>query len=286
MGAVAYVNGRFVAHGSASVHIEDRGYQFADGVYEVMAVHNGHMIDLDRHMTRLDRSLGELQIAWPVSGAVLRHIMAELIRRNRLIDGIVYLQITRGVAPRDHAYPEKAKPALVLTTKRFPPFEIENLSKGVTVVTVEDIRWRRRDIKSISLLPNCMGKQVAREAGAYEAWMVEDGFVTEGTSSNAWILSAENELITRKPNRDILNGITRIDLVEVAGQMGVPVVERSFTVEEAKAAREAFVTSTTSFVRPIIKIDDTVIGDGRPGPMGRKLLEGFFDHIAKDTAAQ
>lgn len=283
----AYVNGRYIPHRAAAVHIEDRGYQFGDGIYEVVTVAGGMLIDEAPHLDRLERSLGELAIAMPLSRRAMKLIMRELIRRNGLRDGLVYMQITRGVAPRDHSFPARARPAIVMTTRRMAFDGMAKFSEGVKVITIPDIRWARRDIKTIGLLPNCLGKQAASEAGAYEAWQVdEDGCVTEGTSSNAWIVDQDGRLATRQLSHDILHGVTRRSVLAIAEQENVPFEERPFTVSEARSAREAFVTSATSFVTPVVRIDDTAIADGRPGPLTRRLLGWYRDYVAglRDTA--
>ena len=273
MSRIAYVNGRYVPHGEAAVHIEDRGYQFADGVYEVTAVRDGKLVDNDWHMERLERSLRELSIRMPMAPAALAMVMRETARRNGVRNGIVYLQISRGVARRDHAFPpDELSPALVMTAKSTPPQSAEIVENGVKVISVPDIRWTRRDIKSISLLPNCLAKQAARENEAYEAWQVEaGGEVTEGSSTNAWIIDQAGTLVTHPVENAILNGITRRRLIELAKAQGIPVEERRFSIAEAKAAREAFLTSTTSFVTPIVEIDDKVIGNGKPGAISMRL---------------
>jgi len=275
MSRIAYVNGRYLSHLEAGVHVEDRGYQFADGVYEVIAVSRRRLFDEEGHIKRLERSLDELSIAWPMSPRALKVTLREVIRRNRLIDGFVYLQITRGVAPRDHAFPEAAASAMVITARHVrPPSEAPE--SGIDVITLPDIRWKRCDIKSVSLLPNVLGKQEAHQAGAYEAWLVDDrGMVTEGTSSNAWIVSAGGELITRQASRAILNGITRLAVLELAGAEGISFVERAFSVDEAKAAREAFLTSTTALVKPVVRIDGETIADGRVGMLTAKVYALF-----------
>ncbi|WP_119458685.1 D-amino-acid transaminase [Rhodospirillaceae bacterium SYSU D60014] len=280
MPRLAYVNGRYVPHAQAAVHIEDRGYQFADGVYEVVPVYRGILVDEEPHLDRLDRSLSELRIAWPMSREALRLILGELIRRNGLTNGLVYLQMTRGTAPRDHKFPAASETALVITTKRQNPISEAVLAEGVSVITIPDIRWRRCDIKSISLLPNVLGKQQAVEAGAYEAWQVDDdGYVTEGTSTNAWIVSAEGQLVTRGVEHAILNGITRRSLLDLVREAGIALEERRFTVAEAKAAREAFLTSSSSFVLPITRIDDSPVGSGKPGALTKRLREHYVSHI-------
>ncbi len=282
MSRIAYVNGRYVPHKQARVHIEDRGYQFADGVYEVTAVRGGRLVDNDWHMERLERSLSELRIRMPMARDAIAMVMGETVRRNRVRNGIVYLQISRGVATRDHAFPPDAlPPALIMTAKSTPPPNPEVIENGVKVVSVPDIRWTRRDIKSISLLPNCLAKQTARENAAYEAWQVEPGGeVTEGASTNAWIIDQGGTLITHPVENAILNGITRRRLIELAKAQGIPVEERRFSITEAKQAREAFLTSTTSFVTPIVEIDDKVIGNGKPGTISlqlRALYQGYVE---------
>lgn len=283
MSRIAYVNGRYVPHRRAVVHVEDRGYQFADGVYEVIAITNGKFIDEEPHLDRLDRSLSELEIDTPLGRSALRTVMREVARRNRVRNGIVYLQITRGVAPRDHGFPAMTPPALVITARSQAPKRAPQ-SEGIDVVTVPDIRWKRRDIKSISLLPNILAKQTAVAAGAYEAWMVEaDGTVTEGSATNAWIVSKDKELITRPPDNNILNGITRQSLRDLAVAEGYSFVERPFTVEEAMAAKEVFITSTTSWVMPVVRIDDQSIANGEPGSLTRSLQAMYVDYIGVEA---
>ena len=286
MSRIAYVNGRYVPHGEAAVHIEDRGYQFADGVYEVIAVKDGRLIDEALHAARFERSLGELRIASPMPRRALELVMREVIRRNRVRDGIIYLQATRGVARRDHPFPVHSRTALVMTARRARPLNRAAMAEGVKVITIPDIRWERCDIKSIALLPNVLGKQQARESGAYEAWQVDrDGMVTEGTSTNAWIVTAEGELVTRQTGHAILNGCTRLALLDIARAAGLAFSERPFSVAEAKAARECFLSSTTSIVLPVVRIDDAVVGDGKPGPLGRKLFALYEAHAERDAVA-
>jgi len=287
MSRIAYVNGRYVPHGQAQVHIEDRGYQFADGVYEVIAVSGGELVDEAWHCDRLERSLDELEMAMPMARGPLGVVMREVIRRNSVRDGIVYLQVTRGVARRDHAFPAAGvRAALVLTARATKPPSAQVLETGVKVISVPDIRWERCDIKSVALLPNVLAKQAARAADAYEAWQVDaDGYVTEGSSTNAWIIDADGTLITRPAENAILNGITRRRLIELARASGVTVEERAFTLEEAKRAREAFITSTTSFVLPVVEIDDAVIGNGRPGSLSLDLRAQYQAFMRGDAAA-
>jgi len=276
---LAYVDGRYVAHNAASVHVEDRGFQFSDGVYEVISIVGRRLIDMEGHLDRLERSLKALDMPEPVSRPVLAMIMRELVTRNRVREGIIYLQVTRGVAPRDHKFPAGLKPTLVMTTKHVDFLNQKRLSDGVKVISIPDIRWGRCDIKAVALLPNCMGKTQAASAGAYEAWQVDtDGFVTEGTSSNAWILTRDNVLKTRGLGPDILRGVTRDSLMRIAAEEGVTVVEEAFTVEEARDAREAFVTSATSFLTPVVKIDDRVIGNGAPGSLSCRLQRWYIDY--------
>ncbi|MGL4965441.1 MAG: D-amino-acid transaminase [Inquilinus sp.] len=275
----AYVNGRYVPHARAAVHIEDRGFQFADGVYEVVCIRQGRLIDEDGHLDRLDRSLQELRIGWPCERRVLRLIMRRLLERNGVRDGLIYLQVTRGVAPRDFRFPAAARPTLVMTTRRAAL--APHGRTGVRVITIPDIRWKRRDIKTVGLLPQVLGKQEAAERGAFEAWQVdEDGFVTEGTSSNAWILTAGGALVTRPASHEILNGITRQSILRIAAAEGLSFEERPFSLEEAFAAREAFLSSATSFVTPILRIDDRMVGDGTPGPLGRRLLAAYVGYAS------
>ena len=280
MPRIAYVNGRFLPHRYASVHIEDRGYQFADGVYEVVPVVRGTLVDEEPHLDRLERSLRELRIAMPMGRSAMRLLGAEVMRRNRLLHGFLYMQVTRGVAPRDHRFPKAAKPALVMTTRQVRPQSQAVLDEGVGVITVPDIRWERCDIKSVSLLPNVLAKQSAVEAGAYEAWMLDrEGRVTEGSSTNAWIVTADNTLVTRNANHAILKGITRMTLLQVAQAEGIGLEERPFTLDEAKAAKEAFLTSSTNFVMPVTRIDEQPVGNGHPGILTMRLREAYMSHI-------
>ncbi len=282
----AYVNGRLLPHEAAMVHIEDRGYQFADGVYEVTPVHGGVLIDVAAHFDRLGRSLAELRIAWPMAARVLALRQEDLVRRNRLEEGFVYLQITRGVARREHRFPTGVKSALVMTTQRHPPIDRATAEAGVAVISLPDIRWKRCHIKSVSLLANILGKQQAAEAGAYEAWMVDSaGHVTEGTSSNAWIVTAAGEIVTRPLGQDILAGITRQVALELARATGLAFRERPFTLAEAKAAAEAFLTSSGNGTLAITRIDGAVIGTGRMGPVVARLRELIDAHVARTIAA-
>lgn len=285
MARVAYVNGRYLPHRNALVHVEDRGYQFADGVYEVVAVIGGRLVDEDWHLDRLDRSLNELRIAASMSRPALRLVMREVIRRNLVGEGMVYMQMTRGVAPRDHVFPKGAETSVVVTARRKKPPPAEFLESGAKAISIPDIRWARCDIKSVSLLPNVLGKQQAAEAGAYEAFQIDrEGYVTEGTATNAWIVTPKDELVTRSAGPEILNGITRLAVIEIAKAQGLSFAERRFTLEEAKGAREAFVTGSTAFVMPIVRIDDAAVGDGRPGRLTRALREAYITRLTEQPA--
>lgn len=286
MGRIAYVNGRFVPHGDAFVHIEDRGYQLADGVYEVWALFGGKLADAEGHFARLERSLGELRIDMPMSRRALTMVLKEAVRRNRVREGMVYLQVTRGVAKRDHAFPvEPVRPAMVITVSAVDRVASEaRAAKGVSVVTTPENRWGRCDIKTVGLLPNALAKQQAREAGAAEAWFVDDlGFVTEGASSNAWIVDADGRLRTRDTNANILRGVTRSTLLSVIKREGMEVDERPFTPADALAAKEAFITGAGTLVLPVVAVDGKPVGDGKPGPVATKLRRLYIEQ-AKATA--
>ncbi len=278
MSRIAYVNGAYVPHAVAGVHVEDRGYQFGDGVYEVCEVRGGHMVDERRHLERLVRSLGELRIRLPMPLAALGVVLRQTIARNRVRDGLVYLQVTRGVARRDHYFPDSATPpSLVVTARSIDPAKGEAVAgQGIAVITVPDNRWERVDIKTVGLLPNVLAKEEAKQAGAREAWFVDaGGHVTEGGATNAWIVTPEGRLVTRPAEAGILRGITRTVMFEVAEELQLRIEERPFTVAEALAAREAFVTSATNFATPVVRIDGHVVGDGRPGPVTRALRENY-----------
>jgi D-alanine transaminase len=281
MSRFAYVNGRYLPQRAATVHVEDRGYQFSDGVYEVCEVRDGHIIDQRRHLARLKRSLAELGIEMPMSETALAIVMRECVRRNRVRDGIVYLQITRGVARRDHAFPPPGTaPSVVVTARTLNATGNERIAAdGLAVITVPDNRWARVDIKSISLLPNVLAKQAARERGAKEAWFVDrDGHVTEGSSSNAWIVTKGGTVVTRPADNGILRGITRSVLLDVIKAQGLKLEERPFTVEEAYGAREAFLTSASQIVMPVVRIDDRPVGNGAPGSVAVALRAEFHRH--------
>ncbi len=280
MSRVSYVNGRYVPHAEACVHIDDRGYQFADAVYEVIGVSGGFLIDEEAHLVRLFRSLGEIHIPRPFTAPVFRHLFRELVRRNRLSEGMVYLQISRGVAPRDHVFPkEGGKPSIVATARRLDRAALaKRAAEGISVVSAPDNRWGRVDIKTTGLLPNLLARQAAREQGAQEVWFVDrEGFVTEGGATNAWIVDREGTLITRPLGPDILGGVTRQTLIRAAQTSGVPLVERVFTLDEARAAREAFCSASTYIIMPVVEIDGQAIGNGEPGSITQRLLEAFRD---------
>ncbi|MDX8524776.1 D-amino-acid transaminase [Mesorhizobium sp. MSK_1335] len=286
MPRIAYVNGRYVVHAEARVHIEDRGYQFADGVYEVCEVARGHIVDMPRHLARLNRSLSELSIDWPVSKGVLPLLVREVVRRNHVVNGLVYVQVTRGVASRDFVFPADTLSSLVITARKADPAAAaKRVETGIKVITVPENRWDRVDIKSTGLLPNVLAKQKAKEAGAQEAWFVDpDGNVKEGGSSNAWIVTRDGVLVTRPAEHGILRGITRTTLFDVAAKLGLKIEERGFSVAEAKAAREAFISSATTIAMPVVEIDGAPIANGHPGSMTLSLRQAFFDVAEKSPA--
>jgi D-alanine transaminase len=279
MPRLAYVNGRYVPHRMAAVHVEDRGYQLADGVYEVCEVRAGRLIDERRHLARLDRSLGELRIRWPMAKNAIGIVLREVVRRNLVDEGIVYLQITRGVAARDHAFPSPAvRPSIVVTARsmRMATRE-ERAQKGVAVVTTPDNRWGRVDIKSIALLPNVLARQKGREAGAFETWFVDrDGLVTEGASTNAWIVTVGGKVLTRQLGENILAGVTRAGLLDLIAAEGLSFEERAFSVADAQKSREAFISSASTAVTPVVEIDGQKVGSGRPGKLAIRLRRAFL----------
>jgi D-alanine transaminase len=283
MSRIAYINGRYVPQSRAQVRVEDRGYLFSDGVYDVIPVHRGHLAFADRHLDRLDRSLAELQIARPMSRAALMLVAHEVIHRNHINNGGVYIQVTRGVAPRDHKFPKGIKPALLVMARKWKPPVPELLAKGAAVITVPDQRWARRDIKCISLIANVLAKQAAAEQGAYEAWMIDDaGMVTEGSSTSAWIATANGELVTRPNGIEILPGVTRSVVTDIARELGMTLQLRPFSRDEAYAAREAFLTSISNFVLPITRIDSRPVGEGKPGPITARLREAYLKAARHD----
>jgi len=277
MSRVAYVNGRYRRHSEARVSVEDRGFQFADGVYEVIAIDNGRFVDELPHLDRWDRSIAALRLPAAMGRTAMRRVMAEMMAQNRVRQGILYLQLTRGQARRDAPFPRQSRPSLVMTCRRQPPPSEEQVQAGAAVLSVPEIRWQRCDVKSVALLPNVLAKQKAREAGAFEAWFTResDGVVTEGGSTNAFIVDGGGRLVTHPATNAILGGITRDRVIALARAVGIIVEERPFTLEEAKSAREAFLTSTTTGVYPIVRIDDASVANGKPG--GRTLaLSGHY----------
>lgn len=278
MSRIAYVNGQYVPRKHASVHIEDRGYQFSDGVYEVCEVRGGHLVDQRRHMERLVRSLGEIRIKLPMPLSALNVVLHEIVARNRVKDGIVYVQVTRGVARRDHPFPSPStRPALVVTANSLDMAKSEAIAAdGVAVITLPDNRWERVDIKAIALLPNILAKQTAREQGAREAWYIDkDNRITEGSSSNAWIVTRDGKVVTRQADNGILKGITRAVVIDTLRAQGLELEERPFTVEEAYEAREAFLTSASQLVMPVVRINDRPVGNGAPGLVSAALRRDF-----------
>ncbi len=284
MPRIAYVNGRYLPHADAAVHIEDRGYQFADGVYEVCEVARGYIVDMNRHLGRLDRSLRELRMEWPMHRASFEVVVREVVRRNRVANGLVYIQVTRGVAGRDFLFPVGVLPSMVVTSKKVDPsFQATRAERGIKVITVPENRWDRVDIKTVGLLPNVLAKEAAKAAGAQEAWFVDpDGTVKEGGSSNAWIVTADGVLVTRPAEHGILRGITRTTIFDVAAGLGLRIEERGFTVDEARTAREAFISSATTIAMPVVEIDGVVVANGHPGSTVLSLRAAFFD-VAEKT---
>ncbi|MCZ8278357.1 MAG: D-amino-acid transaminase [Acetobacteraceae bacterium] len=282
MSRIAYVNGRYVAQPDASVNIEDRGYQFGDGIYEVVHLFDGRFIDEDLHLDRLERSLREIKLPMPMPRASLRMVLREVARRNRVTEGLLYMQVTRGVARRDHAFPNKPiPPALVVTVKRIAPYPTNVDRWGAAAITMPDLRWARCDIKTVNLLPNCLARQAAREKGAIEAVLYDEasGMVTEGAATSFWIVDASGTIRTRPLSDAILPGCTRAALMAELRDAGIAFEERAFSMAELRHAREAFITSATSFVKPITKIDGAPVGDGEVGPVVRKLFEIFARHV-------
>ena len=274
-------------HRDAAVHVEDRGYQFADGVYEVFAIMGGKLIGEQGHLERLAHSLSELRIEWPMSRPALMVAVKEIVRRNHVRDGLVYLQVTRGVSPRDHPFPQHSDSALVITARKSGPLDKDTLRNGVDIITIPDIRWQRCDIKSVALLANVLGKQEAREANAFEAWQVdEDGYITEGTSTNAWIVTTSGDLVTRNASTSILNGVTRLAVLEAVVEVGVDIIERPFTTLEALAAREAFITSSTSHVKAVTRINGQSIGNGYVGDLTNRVLDAYVEYVETNGGPQ
>jgi len=286
MSRISYVNGRYVPHHEAMVHIEDRGYQFSDGIYEYIAFYNGFLLDGELHMDRLERSLFELQMDMPMSRNAMGIVVEELLERNCKDDGGLYIQITRGVARRDHAFPKHVRPALVMTVCAPKLPKAHDVKNGVKVITHTDIRWGRRDVKSVSLLANILAKQEAAVDGAREAWLLEGKVITEGSASNAYIINKKGEVLTHPATEKILGGITRDVLLGLAVEAGIGVVEAPFTMAQVHGAAEAFLTSTSANVLPVTKVDDTLVGNGKPGAVTQQLQALYAEHIMFQTGKQ
>ncbi len=282
MSRTVYVNGEFLPEENAKISVFDRGFLFADGVYEVSSVLHGKLIDNEGHMKRLRRSLSELNMDSPASDAEIESIQKELISRNDINEGLVYLQVTRGAADRDFAYPSGTKPSLVMFTQAKNALDNPQAKRGISIVTTEDIRWGRRDIKTVGLLASCMAKMIAKQAGADDAWLVENGKITEGSSNNAYIVTRDGTIVTRHLGTEILSGITRRAVLKLAEQQTIRIEERAFTPAEASEAVEAFITSATTFVMPVVSIDGKSVGDGKPGPITNQLRELYIRTALED----
>lgn len=284
MSRIVYVNGDFVPEEEAKLSVFDRAFLFADGVYEVSAVIDGRLVDNEGHLARLERSLAELRLKAPVPLPAIPGIQRELVARNELDEGLVYLQVTRGAADRDFALPSDATPSLVMFSQQRNLLESPKAAQGIAVITTPDLRWQRRDIKTVQLLAASLAKQTAIDAGADDAWLVDDGLITEGTSSNAYIVTADGTIVTRAPSESILQGITRGAVLRLAVEAELAVEERGFSADEARAASEAFATSATSFVNPVVRIDGQTIGDGTPGPITLRLRDLYIE-MARASAS-
>ncbi len=283
MSRFAYVNGAYVRHDDACVHIEDRGFQFADSVYEVVYLHKGKLIDSEPHLDRLERSLNELEMDMPMSRGALGAVMKELVRRNRLSTGLIYMQVTRGSSKRDFPFPEDTIPTVVLTARRVPAFNPKATLTGMKVMSLPDIRWGRCDIKTTALLAASMSKQQALDEGFSDAWLIDEkGYVTEGTSNNAWIVTKDGKLQTRAPSHEILNGITRRAVMALAEREGIEIIEKSFTLEEAYNAKEAFVTSASACVKPVTQINDRPIGNGEVCEISEKIAKIYAEFLENE----
>ena len=285
MSRTVFVNGSFVPFEQATIPLMDRGFLFADGIYEVSAVINGRLIDNEPHLARLDRSLKEIRISNPYSAAEWTRLEEEIVARNRLEEGLVYMQVTRGAAEREYVFPKDATPTVVMFTQPKNMIASPLAETGAAVITVPDLRWKRRDIKSIGLLAQVLAKQAAAEAGVSEAWMVEDGLITEGGSSTAFILTKERKVVTRPLSTAVLPGITRLSVMRLAKENGLTIEERAFSVDEALGAAEAFLTSASSLVMPVVSIDGKPVGDGKPGAMTRRLRQVYLDMAGVEAAA-
>jgi D-alanine transaminase len=288
VGRIAYVNGRYLPLARAGVHIEDRALQFADGIYEVVGIADDLVLDEEHHLDRLERSVGEIGMAMPMTRDALKLVVREMARRNRVRDGLIYMQVTRGAYRRDHAIPASpSRPTLIMTARPMNRLAIDaRREQGVAVITRPDQRWARCDIKSTALLPNILAKTDARNAGAFEAWLIDrDGFVTEGSSTSAWIVDKDGNIVTRDLSHAILPGVTRREIIDAAAEAQIAIVERKFTPAEALAAKEAFITAATLGATPVTSIDGHEVGDGKPGPVARRLQELYFKRAEKLAAA-
>ncbi|MGM0646385.1 MAG: D-amino-acid transaminase [Thermodesulfobacteriota bacterium] len=281
MSRIVYVNGAYLPEEAATISIFDRGFVFADGVYEVTAVLQGQILEYEGHIQRLERSLHELDMDMPLAPEALLAVHQELIRRNALNEGLVYLQVTRGAADRDFIYPENTPQTVVLFTQAKPLVNTPKAAAGIRVISTEDIRWARRDIKTVQLVAPCMAKMQAKAAGKDDAWMVENGYVTEGTSNNAYIITPEGALVTRNLSNAILPGITRSAVLKLAAENGLPIEERPFTIGEAQNASEAFVTAATTFVCPVVEIDGVALSGEQPGPLTRRLQQLYLEEASQ-----
>jgi D-alanine transaminase len=286
MGRIVFINGHYVDEQHATISVFDRGFLFADGVYEVASILEGRLVDNEAHLRRLGRSMKQLDMPWPATQDEIIAIQHQLVKRNSVNEGMLYLQITRGPAERSFSYPTDPKPSLFMFTQAKSLIQCPEASEGIHVITVMDLRWKRRDIKTVGLLPASMAKQAAQNAGANEAWLVDDGYITEGSSNNAYIVETDGTIVTRNLSNDLLAGITRAAILKLAEHNDVNVVERAFSVEEAYAASEAFITSASTFVWPVVKIDDTLIGDGLPGPVTQRLRDLYISMALESLEAR
>lgn len=285
MSRIVYVNGQFLPEEEATISIFDRGFIFSDGVYEVTSVIEGGLIDNDGHLARLQRSLSELSMTMPCDADELTRIQKELVKRNGLTEGVIYMQVTRGASDRDFPFPDNSvKPTLIMFTQVKTLIDAPQAKNGIKVITCEDIRWRRRDIKTVGLLAPVLAKQAAKEAGCQDAWLVENGFVTEGSSNNAYIVTKDDVIITRQLSNDILHGITRSTVLKLVEENGMQLVERAFKTCEIKDAKEAFVTSASTFVYPVIEVDGVKVGDGTVGPVAKRLRELYIDYAKNNLS--
>lgn len=285
MARVAYVNGRYCPHNQATIHIEDRGLQFADSVYEVAYVYKGQLIDAIPHLDRLSYSLGELEIPVPMKQRPLLLVIEEMIRRNNLSTGLIYIQVTRGTAPRDFPYPRQAKPNIMMTARAMAPFDPNQSLKGIKVMSLPDIRWLRRDIKTTALLAASMSKEKALSAGFDDAWLLDgNNLITEGTSNNAWIINQDGSLQTRPPSHDILNGITRRSIMTLAQKKNIPVIEKAFSLDEAYAAQAAFISSASACIKPIVQINDQKIADGQVPAIAQEIANLYHQFLESHCA--